>query len=283
MQKDHAPYFEDLLIALANECMLAISTFSCLAPADFTLSKVTSLRASILSIIVWVASSTPSFGAVMDFEGTLGKQPIGLSFEAPSVMGSLPPGPVRGVYFYKRYLKDIPLEGDLDSKGNIVLYELDSKHQKTALIKGVLNSQEENLTGTWSKLDGTGALPLSAHSGSMSGGTLEQRYLVAGVEMSNDAFESKVKTFLSAVAANDKLAVASAVAFPLNANHGNSHRVFKNRAQFLANYDQIFTARFRAVLKDCVPHNMFARDQGVMLGTGQVWFNEIGKAYTLNY
>ncbi len=55
-----------------------------------------------------------------------------------------------------------------------------------------------------------------------------------------------------------------------------------NSAEFLKDYDQIFTAAFVAQIAKGIPHHMFANAQGIMLADGAVWFDAEGKAKHFN-
>jgi len=55
-----------------------------------------------------------------------------------------------------------------------------------------------------------------------------------------------------------------------------------NEQEFLKNYDRIFSPKFVSRIRAAVPHNMFARDQGIMLADGAVWFDDKGKVFALN-
>jgi hypothetical protein len=56
----------------------------------------------------------------------------------------------------------------------------------------------------------------------------------------------------------------------------------KNSAEFLKNYDTIFSKAFVAKIAGGVPHHMFANAQGIMIADGAVWFDENGKARNFN-
>lgn len=229
-----------------------------------------------------LSSANDARAAVFDYEGVIGKEKIGLALEAPEIVGPIPPGPLKGHYFYVKYNKNISLDGDIDKFGNVTLYEREPKGKMTAMIKGKLEPSISKLTGTWSRLDGSELLPFSVTSRSAVGGTLENRYMTAGVEMPQAAFENKVRAFVDAVAAGNKNAVADMVAYPLRVNQSNKRLTIRNKRELLSRYVQVFNPAFRKLVGTCEVHDLFARDQGVMLGSGQVWFDADGKAYVLN-
>lgn len=90
-------------------------------------------------------------------------------------------------------------------------------------------------------------------------------------------FVNKLKTDLQA---NNKSALAAVATFPLKVNETvkvngkeeiRSH-IIKNKAQFLNEYDKIFTAMIRAEIinnEDAI----FCNYQGAMIAHGIIWFN----------
>jgi hypothetical protein len=50
----------------------------------------------------------------------------------------------------------------------------------------------------------------------------------------------------------------------------------------LANYDRVFTKEFVADIGKTVPHNMFCKFTGAMLGNGIAWFWGDGKVIGIN-
>ena len=66
--------------------------------------------------------------------------------------------------------------------------------------------------------------------------------------------------------------MASMVAYPLNVQIGRKNVKIKNKKSFIRNYDQIFYRSFYERIKEAVPHNMFTKSSGVMLGDkGEIW------------
>jgi hypothetical protein len=77
-----------------------------------------------------------------------------------------------------------------------------------------------------------------------------------------------------AVRTEDKRKVAAMVHYPLNVNTDKAHKVIRNSAQFLAGYDQLLTAPIRKAIEKQTAECLFANWQGVMIGDGEVWFEE---------
>lgn len=88
-------------------------------------------------------------------------------------------------------------------------------------------------------------------------------------------FLAKLKT---AVAAGDKNAVVALVSFPMRWHHGMKAGSVRNRSSFLKNYDQLFDQQVRNAIAAQKPEELFIRDQGTMVGNGEVWFEQVGKS-----
>ncbi|MEO6390902.1 MAG: hypothetical protein ABIP75_03560 [Pyrinomonadaceae bacterium] len=89
------------------------------------------------------------------------------------------------------------------------------------------------------------------------------------------AFLVKLQT---AVAAGDKNAVAGLVSFPMRWHHGMKVGSVRGRSAFLKNYDQLLDQKVRDAIAAQKPEELFVRDQGTMIGTGEVWFEQVGKS-----
>lgn len=206
---------------------------------------------------------------------------------------------LRGVYFYASQLKDIQLSGRLIGGERVELDELDASGKPAARFEGVFVSKKtsngdddddigdfhavdgcETLQGTWKKAGSTDVLPFSL---SMQGGIiaeLDHRYETAGAK-DNEVIHRAAAQFQSAVIAGDKGKVADAMRFPLALN-GAKRTTLKSRKEFLGQYDAIFTPALVNIIKQALPRNMFVRFDGIMLGSGEVWFGADGKVITLN-
>jgi len=91
----------------------------------------------------------------------------------------------------------------------------------------------------------------------------------------------------SRLAADDKAAVAVMVNYPLtvHASRGVS-RTYRDAAALGASYARVFTPEVKAAVAAAAADNLFARDQGVMIGQGEIWMNEIRgsiKIITVNH
>jgi hypothetical protein len=110
-------------------------------------------------------------------------------------------------------------------------------------------------------------------------------YAVAGI--SNPAH---VTLFLArlkqAVAADDHAAVAAMVRYPLTISSDGRSITYRNAAALSADYARVVTPEVKAAVAAAKPDNLFVRDQGVMIGNGEIWMNEVGgsmKIITVNH
>lgn len=79
-----------------------------------------------------------------------------------------------------------------------------------------------------------------------------------------------------AVAAGDRATVAGMVSYPLHVYAtGQPPKTYRNATTLRANYSNIFTPDVVDAIAMAKPDELFARDQGVMIGNGEVWMNEI--------
>lgn len=224
-----------------------------------------------------------------DYAGDLeGKTVIGLTLDQRDGQK------VSGSYFYKKYLKDIPLSGEFTGERDLVLRESDAHGQPAGTF--MLHFAESDprhtragdsltvdvLTGTWTSADQSKSYPVYlALSTIVAGGTAGKRYRVAGAA-DDTSVERNVQAFCVAVEKGDRRAVAGDLAYPVMFSLEGKRSQARNEQEFLADYDRIFTAAFVERIRNSTPHNMFANSQGIMIGDGVVWFDEKGRAKALN-
>jgi hypothetical protein len=200
---------------------------------------------------------------------------------------------VSGLYFYASQLKDIPLKGKVRDGTDILLDELDPAGNVVARFQGKFLERDprgrfgngklecEAIVGSWRKLDSADELPLDLSLESGTAGSLANRYAPAGAD--DDALiHRNAYRFRDAVRRGDKTAVAAAVAYPIRIGLPGGRKLLRSPAELVANYDAIFSLKYRAAISNALPRNMFVRDQGIMLGSGEVWFGSDGKVTALN-
>ncbi|HEY2460581.1 MAG TPA: hypothetical protein VGI16_07225 [Candidatus Acidoferrum sp.] len=200
-------------------------------------------------------------------------------------------GSLQGFYFYRQDLKDIPVSGRYVGDRDIELDEPDGKGgvrgafrlhfaESSPEFKSDVPLQEEVLDGVWVGADGKRQLPV--HVVAMRTCDVgQQEYALAGSK-DPSLVEQNVQTFYHAVLHGDRNRVADCLSFPLAFYIAGKREVADNRTAFLRYYDRIFTKDFVESIAATTPHHMFSSWRGIMLGNGEVWFDENGKATGLN-
>jgi len=80
----------------------------------------------------------------------------------------------------------------------------------------------------------------------------------------------------SAVKANDKEKIAGMISYPMNFIHDGKRGRIRDKATFLARYDSIFDEHIREAILKQSSHCLFGNANGEMIGSGEVWFSEMG-------
>lgn len=75
----------------------------------------------------------------------------------------------------------------------------------------------------------------------------------------------------AAVRANDRRAIIATIAFPLRVNDAGAVRYYRDAQSVERDFDRIFTARVRRSILRQRPDRLVVRDQGAMIGKGEVW------------
>ena len=189
-----------------------------------------------------------------------------------------------GRYYYVSKLADIPLQGHAEGQkvtlqepgGGVFHLHLVTNDSGRGQPLTFYNST--GLQGDWTQ--GAKTLPVRFTFVSSRSGPMPDRWYEGVSDESDAAFERRVRTFLHAVIAGDRVAAAGAVSYPLRINLDPPERplVIRNRAQLLANWSRVFTPGLISRLKDAVPHEMFVRQGLAMFSDGIVWFDARGAA-----
>jgi hypothetical protein len=198
---------------------------------------------------------------------------------------------VEGVYFYATQLKDIPLKGTIVDGRNITMDELDDAGNITGKFEGEFPERDPRgkfgssklqcdvMVGYWYRSDKPNIkLPFYLSEESRTGGTLKNRYGASN----DDLIHHNAKRFWEAIKHGDKKMVASLINYPIKVGFHKRSKLIRNAKEMVENYDAIFTPAYVEAISKALPRNMFVRDQGIMLGNGEVWFNDNGKVITLN-
>jgi hypothetical protein len=90
------------------------------------------------------------------------------------------------------------------------------------------------------------------------------------------AFVQGLNQLKTAVADGNKAKVAAFGAYPLNVYAGGKKETIANARAFVQKYNRIMTSRVKAAILDQRVNQLFVNDQGVMVGSGQVWLSQSG-------
>jgi hypothetical protein len=107
------------------------------------------------------------------------------------------------------------------------------------------------------------------------------RYFDAGIEDA-EAFEKIVQQFRKAVISRNQQVVADLIDYPIGVTIAGKKRALTGPADVTANYDRIFSQSCVKAIRESVPHNMFAKIDGVMFDGGVIWFGVDGKVIAIN-
>jgi hypothetical protein len=226
----------------------------------------------------------PTVGTMV-YNGAIGKVPVRVALIFAN-------GTVDGRYAYQVSKSDIVLKGSLDPSGkHLTLHELDSAGHPDATFDGTFADHDpaytdgtalncEIISGKWTA---TGKSPVDFKLSNDSSGAMTFAHFYDAAGVTNDETVNKAATaFRDAVIHNQRDVVAKAIVYPVNVSVNGKATKIANAQALLAHYDGIFTPAYRATIAGDIPRLMFARDQGVMLGGGEVWFNPDGKVIALN-
>ena len=75
-----------------------------------------------------------------------------------------------------------------------------------------------------------------------------------------------------AVDTHDATAVAALVNYPIRVPATGRTMIIRSKADFVAKYDSIMIPEIADAIKAQRYEDLFVRDQGAMVGSGQVWF-----------
>ena len=91
-------------------------------------------------------------------------------------------------------------------------------------------------------------------------------------ERAYGAFLSRLQ---SAVQSNRHRAVIGLISFPLRVNAADGPRTYRDAKSVERDFDRIFTPRVKQAIARQQANKLFVRDQGAMVGDGEVWFDFI--------
>lgn len=222
-------------------------------------------------------------GMVREYRGDInGKRLIGMSLRISSDGKS-----ATGCYFYYQYCKDIRIDARIDGR-TILIREYDAHGNQTGRFMGGFPTtdprhhyqtgddlQTEVIVGYWSLPDGSKRRPFYLNLAS-SGFWPEagSRYADAGFDNEQEVNDF-VSRFRQAVLDGQVDRVTGMVRFPINASVDGKLVAINDPQDFYGKYDKIFSSAFVERIRRSPPCHMFSRDEGVMLGDGQVWVGPV--------
>ncbi|MEV5029865.1 hypothetical protein [Paenibacillus sp. LPE1-1-1.1] len=119
-------------------------------------------------------------------------------------------------------------------------------------------------------LDSATIVPTNEAEPANASNVEDNPFAAAGID-DPAAFIKMFEIAKAAVAANEKDAVAELILLPLQVN-GEIPYAVKSKEEFIEKYDQIITPSVKEALEAQKVDDLFVRDQGVMVGDGELWF-----------
>ncbi|BET11660.1 hypothetical protein [Pandoraea sputorum] len=225
---------------------------------------------------------------VMTYTGQLGERnPLRL------VLRSTSGGRLDGRYANASSQGDTALTGKLENKSHLHLTEFDAGGMPRATFEGEfaaaddINRQRgassscEVISGQWKDLRSGRTVPFDLSLASIQSGKIDHLYGVAGVN-DDETINRAATQFRKGVLDDRRDVVAQSIRYPLHVSLRGKTIILRNPKSLLARYNEIFTDGYVRTIGAAVPRLMFARDQGVMLGDGAVWFDAAGRVIALN-
>lgn len=103
---------------------------------------------------------------------------------------------------------------------------------------------------------------------------VENRYELIGITNAKE-FEKSFNTIKFLVKNNEKSKVANYVSYPLNVNKEDKKIKIQSKEDFIKNYNTIITENVKKALIDQDVAKTFVNYQGVMVGSGEIWFTHV--------
>lgn len=79
------------------------------------------------------------------------------------------------------------------------------------------------------------------------------------------------------VAQGNEAKVAAFVTYPLNVYAGGNQQTITNAQAFVQQYHTIMTSKVKAAIAAQQVNQLFVNDEGVMVGSGEVWLSQSGR------
>jgi beta-lactamase regulating signal transducer with metallopeptidase domain len=165
---------------------------------------------------------------------------------------------------------EIHLQGAIDiNTASFTLYS----EGNSIIFKGTLKpdtSEGELLEGTYtsSKNEEENAFTLALSHG--IGNTYETRYPLT--ESNTEDVETFARKIKSYVKDNNKKSLAELIAYPISVSINGAKVSISKEEEFEQNYDDIMNAELKGRISKSYTKYMFSNYMGIMLGNGEVWF-----------
>ncbi len=91
----------------------------------------------------------------------------------------------------------------------------------------------------------------------------------------HEGYAEFLKSLKLATAGEDSAAVARMIAYPITLTLGGKETTLKDEKAFIAAYHDVFTPGIVSAIQNQTYETLFAKDEGVMIGDGEVWFSEV--------
>lgn len=212
------------------------------------------------------------------YEGTLGLNNIAISVALKFDQGN-----ITGLYSYRNSTSDLNIKGKLLENGNkIELEVINEQGVTTEKFTGdfpKLNCKV--ITGKWLELATQRTYDFYLNSSHAMAGQLSNLYGYVGVTDA-EIIHKAVTKLKSSIKIDDRNALASLIDYPISVNIDGERKRISNKSGLLKVYDQIFTSEYKKKILDAFSRNLFSRYNGVMLGSGEVWFDADGNIKALN-
>ena len=131
-------------------------------------------------------------------------------------------------------------------------------------------------TATSPAVSNTRAPPRPAPSNSTAGAKDAQvDQQIDGLLGDHSAYRAVFRALQQAVAQRNAAAVAELISYPISLSVGGKPVVVKDRARFIALYDQAMTSAIAHAITGAHYADVMVSSQGVMLAQGQAWISGI--------
>ncbi|MFM7785726.1 MAG: hypothetical protein ACKPE6_13975 [Gammaproteobacteria bacterium] len=200
---------------------------------------------------------------------------------------------LRGEYVLSEALEDVALVGRIEEGRAIRLEVRDAAGAAFARIvadfplldpEGKFGDSElacEVVAGRWETLDGSRSEPLYFAMDGGTAGALGRRYAAAGVR-DDERVHATARELRRALRSADWPAAMTLMTYPVSVALPQESRRYASAAELLAARERVFTPPFVRKIAASVPRNLFVRDEGVMLGSGEIWFGADGRVIAIN-